>query len=107
MDDEAAAAIGSLAEPVRRDLYAHVSAQREPVSRDHAAEALGIPRHTAKFHLDRLVDEGLLEVDFQRLTGLNLEGEGGGLTEELPTIQRWLNRILALRIGLQNAIFDE
>ena len=45
--------------------------------------------------------------DFQRLTGLELEGEGGGLKEELPPIQRWLNRILALRIALQNAIFDE
>lgn len=46
-------------------------------------------------------------VDFQRLTGLRLEGECGGLVEELPPIQRWLNRILALRIALQNAIFDE
>jgi predicted RNA methylase len=45
--------------------------------------------------------------EFQRLTGLELEGEGGGLKEELPPIQRWLNRILALRIHLQNAIFDE
>ena len=45
--------------------------------------------------------------DFQRLTGLNLEGEGGGLKDDLPPIQRWLNRILALRITLQNSIFDE
>ena len=36
-----------------------------------------------------------------------MEGEGGGLKEELPPIQRWLNRILALRIAMQNAIFDE
>jgi hypothetical protein len=44
---------------------------------------------------------------FQELTGLKLEGEGGGLREDLPPIQRWLNRLLALRIELQNAIFDE
>jgi predicted RNA methylase len=44
---------------------------------------------------------------FQELTGLRLEGEGGGLREDLPPIQRWLNRLLALRIELQNAIFDE
>ncbi len=31
----------------------------------------------------------------------------GVLKEELPPIQRWLNRILALPIGLQNSIFDE
>jgi hypothetical protein len=44
---------------------------------------------------------------FQQLTGLKLEGEGGGLREDLPPIQRWLNRLLALRIALQNAIFEE
>jgi hypothetical protein len=44
---------------------------------------------------------------FQALTGLKLEAEGGSLREDLPPIQRWLNRLLALRIGLQNAIFDE
>jgi predicted RNA methylase len=44
---------------------------------------------------------------FQDLTGLRLEAEGGSLREELPPIQRWLNRLLALRIGMQNEIFDE
>jgi hypothetical protein len=44
---------------------------------------------------------------FQELTGLKLEGEGGALREDLPPIQRWLNRLLALRIELQNGIFDE
>jgi predicted RNA methylase len=44
---------------------------------------------------------------FQELTGLKLEGDGGGLRDDLPPIQRWLNRLLALRINLQNAIFDE
>lgn len=32
---------------------------------------------------------------------------GGGMVDDLPTIQRWLNRILALPIALQNGIFDE
>ncbi|HYJ51575.1 MAG TPA: strawberry notch family protein [Allosphingosinicella sp.] len=44
---------------------------------------------------------------FQDLTGLKLEGEDGALCDDLPPIQRWLNRLLALRIALQNAIFDE
>jgi hypothetical protein len=44
---------------------------------------------------------------FQELTGLRLVGEDGALREDLPPIQRWLNRLLALRIALQNAIFDE
>ena len=44
---------------------------------------------------------------FEELTGLSIEGPDGGMTEDLPTIQRWLNRILALPIALQNGIFDE
>ena len=76
MDQEAAAAIGSLSEPVRRELYSYVCRQPGPVSRDQAAEALSVPRHTAKFHLDRMVDEGLLEVDYQRLTGRTGPGAG-------------------------------
>ena len=44
---------------------------------------------------------------FQDMTGLRIEGPDGGMVDDLPTIQRWLNRILALPIGLQNGIFDE
>ncbi|UZW55586.1 strawberry notch C-terminal domain-containing protein [Sphingobium sp. JS3065] len=44
---------------------------------------------------------------FQDLTGLRIEGVVGSLVDDLPSIQRWLNRILALPIALQNAIFDE
>jgi predicted ArsR family transcriptional regulator len=70
------AGIGALVEPARRALYQYVAAQPEPVGREQAAEALGIPVHTAKFHLDRLVDEGLLEVEFRRLTGRTGPGAG-------------------------------
>jgi hypothetical protein len=44
---------------------------------------------------------------FPDLTGLRIEGADGSLVDDLPSIQRWLNRILALPIALQNAIFDE
>ena len=46
-------------------------------------------------------------IDFQRRSGLKIVSEDGILEEELPPIQRWLNRILALPIGMQNAIFEE
>jgi hypothetical protein len=44
---------------------------------------------------------------FQELTGLKIEAPDGSMVDDLPTIQRWLNRILALPIALQNTIFDE
>ena len=67
---------GALADPVRRELYRWVVAQAEPVSRDQAAAGAGVPRHTAKFHLDRLVADGLLETEFRRLTGRRGPGAG-------------------------------
>ena len=56
-----AAGIGALADPLRHQLYQFVCAQPASVSREQAADALGIPLHQAKFHLDRLEAEGLLE----------------------------------------------
>jgi predicted ArsR family transcriptional regulator len=69
-------ALGALAEPSRRALYDHVVAAGSPVSREQAAQAVGLPVHSAKFHLDRLVDEGLLEVEFKRLSGRSGPGAG-------------------------------
>jgi predicted ArsR family transcriptional regulator len=68
--------IGALADPVRRRLYEFVCSQDQPVSRDQAAHAVGIARHKAKFHLDRLEAEGLLEADYVRLTGRSGPGAG-------------------------------
>ncbi|HEU4541333.1 MAG TPA: helix-turn-helix domain-containing protein [Jiangellaceae bacterium] len=73
---EHVAAIGALAEPTRRALYRYVATQQEPVSREQAANAVDLPLHTAKFHLDRLVEDGLLEVEFRRLSGRSGPGAG-------------------------------
>ena len=84
MTDDLAARLGriaALAEPARRDLYTYVAAQAEPISRDQAAAGTGLPRHAVKFHLDRLVHEGLLEVEFRRLTGR--QGPGAGRPAKL------------------------
>lgn len=79
MPDELAdrvAAIGALTEPTRRALYRYVATQPEPVSREQAARAVELPLHTAKFHLDRLVEDGLLDVEFRRLSGRSGPGAG-------------------------------
>lgn len=68
--------VSALAEPVRRTLYLYVAAQPEPVSRDQAAAGVELPRHTAKFHLDKLVADGLLDTEFRRLTGRRGPGAG-------------------------------
>jgi predicted ArsR family transcriptional regulator len=71
-----AAGIGALADPLRRDLYRYVCAQDHPVSSDEAAAGLDVPLHKAKFHLNRLADDGLLDVEFARLTGRSGPGAG-------------------------------
>jgi predicted ArsR family transcriptional regulator len=68
--------IAALGEPIRRDLYRYVIAQAAPVSRDQAAAGLGVARHVAKFHLDKLADDGLLEVEFARPPGRSGPGAG-------------------------------
>lgn len=61
---------------MRRSLYLFVLAQARAVSRDEAAEAVGVRRGLAAFHLDRLAAEGLLEVEFRRLSGRTGPGAG-------------------------------
>ena len=68
--------VGALADPIRRALYRFVARQPGAVSRDQAAQGIEVPRHTAKFHLDKLVDEGLLTTEFRRLTGRSGPGAG-------------------------------
>jgi predicted ArsR family transcriptional regulator len=70
------AGIGALAEPARRALYAYVCSQPGPVSREQAAEQTGLALHSVRFHLDRLVEEDLLDVEFRRLSGRSGPGAG-------------------------------
>ena len=71
-----ATGIAALAEPIRRELYEYVVAQQDAVGREEAAAGVGVAVHTAKFHLERLVQDGLLDVEFRRLTGRSGPGAG-------------------------------
>jgi predicted ArsR family transcriptional regulator len=75
------AGVAALGEPVRRDLYRFVVDAGQPVSREQAAQALGLAPHTAKFHLDRLADEGLLVTEYRRLG--DRRGPGAGRPTKL------------------------
>ncbi len=74
-------AITTLGEPTRRALYDYVAAAGAWVSRDEAADAVDLERGTAAHHLDRLAADGLLEVDYQRLSGR--QGPGAGRPAKL------------------------
>src|SRR4029079_17932770 len=69
-------AVALLDEPVRRQLYDLVAARQQAVSRDEAARGAGISRALAAFHLDRLVEAGLLAVEYRRLSGRTGPGAG-------------------------------
>jgi predicted ArsR family transcriptional regulator len=75
-DDDAWDALGLLTDPVRRGLYRFVAAAGGEVGRDAAAEAAGVSRSLAAFHLDKLVEAGLLAVSFRRLSGRSGPGAG-------------------------------
>jgi predicted ArsR family transcriptional regulator len=70
------AGVASLDQPLRRDLYRLLAARGDWVTRDEAAERLGVPRSVAAFHLDKLADAGVVEVQFQRVGGRRGPGAG-------------------------------
>ena len=74
--DARIAGVSSLAEPQRRALYRFVIIRGDAVSKDEAAEAMGVARSVAGFHLNRLVADGLLSTEYRRLTGRKGPGAG-------------------------------
>lgn len=61
---DAIRAVAVLDDELRRGLYGFARTVRRPVTRDEAAAAVGISRKLAAFHLDKLVDAGLLRCHF-------------------------------------------
>ena len=109
MDDDAAAQVSRGGRAGRADpppaLRPRRPARPPPVSRDEAAAAAGVPRATVAFHLDRLVDDGLLDVDFERRTGRTGPGRRAAV-EALPAgrlRRRGLPARAALRPGRRAA----
>lgn len=76
IDAEQLEPLCSLEDPTRRRLYDYVAAQGEPVTRDRVSHDLAVERSTVAYHLDRLVDQGLLTVSFARPHGRSGPGAG-------------------------------
>jgi predicted ArsR family transcriptional regulator len=84
MNDELAR-LAVLDEPIRRQLFAYVRGSSEPVSREDAAEAVGISRSLAAYHLDKLVEQDLLVTSYRRPEGRS--GPGAGRPAKLYVAQ--------------------
>jgi predicted ArsR family transcriptional regulator len=74
--DQQLTGLAGLGDPLRRALYRHVAERGVPVSRDDAASAVGISRPLAAYHLDKLIDDGLLEARYHRRGGRRGPGAG-------------------------------
>lgn len=57
--------VAALADASRRSLYDYVRRQDHPVAREEAADATGMSRKLAAFHLDKLVEAGLLTARYE------------------------------------------
>src|SRR5499427_10454303 len=76
MDAADLTAVALLAEPTRQRLYLYLRERREPVGREEAARHTGVKPRLAAFHLDRMADAGLLDVEYRRLSGRVGPGAG-------------------------------
>jgi predicted ArsR family transcriptional regulator len=118
MDDaEELAAMALLVDPVRWRLYQYLRSSRGAVGRDEAARAANISRNLASFHLDRMAEANLLEVEYRRLSGRTGRGAGRPaklyrvgarhLAVSLPATRYSLaGRLLATAIGERGADED-
>ncbi|MGH3764462.1 MAG: helix-turn-helix transcriptional regulator [Pseudonocardiaceae bacterium] len=60
-------AVAALSDPFRRRLYRFIRRSLGPVNREQAAANVGISRKLAAFHLDKLVEVGLLHATHERV----------------------------------------
>ncbi len=72
--DAAITAVAALGDDLRRGMYDFIRSMGRPVTREQAAEAVGISTKLAAFHLDKLVDAGLLRSHYERAGGRRTVG---------------------------------
>jgi predicted ArsR family transcriptional regulator len=70
------AVVAALDDEQRRAVYALLRRRRAPMTRDEVAADLGISRNLAAFHLDKLLDIGLVAASYSRPEGRGGPGAG-------------------------------
>ncbi len=68
--------VAALGDPTRRRVFFAVRDAGAPLNKGQVAEAVGIDRRLAGFHLDKLLAEGFLAADFRRRHGRSGPGAG-------------------------------
>ncbi|MFF7045300.1 helix-turn-helix transcriptional regulator [Streptomyces massasporeus] len=83
--DSAIDSVGVLSEDSRRRMFAFIRRARRAVTRDEAAASVGISRKLAAFHLDKLVDAGLLRARYETPGGTRKVGRQPKVYEPTDT----------------------
>ncbi|MFC4008398.1 helix-turn-helix transcriptional regulator [Nonomuraea purpurea] len=74
MTDDGVRAVAALDDELRRRMYGFIRQSPSPVTRDEAAQSVGISRKLAAFHLDKLVEVGLLTATYAQPGGIRRVG---------------------------------
>ncbi|GLX08712.1 ArsR family transcriptional regulator [Microbispora sp. NBRC 16548] len=83
--DPSISAVAALDDVLRQGMYAYIRRARRPVTRDEAAASVGISRKLAAFHLDKLVDAGLLRARYEAVGGIRKVGRTPKVYEPAET----------------------
>ncbi|MEU3980966.1 helix-turn-helix domain-containing protein [Streptomyces sp. NPDC026672] len=74
LDHTSLTTLAALGDDLRRRMFEFIRQERRPVTREEVAEELGVSRKLAAFHLDKLVDVGLLRAHYGSSTGIRKVG---------------------------------
>ncbi|SEB90031.1 metalloregulator ArsR/SmtB family transcription factor [Streptomyces sp. TLI_105] len=83
--DAAIESVSVLSEELRRRMFDFIRRARRPVTRDEAAAHVGVSRKLAAFHLDKLVDAGLLRAHYGSPGGIRKVGRQPKVYEPTDT----------------------
>jgi predicted ArsR family transcriptional regulator len=83
--DPAIRAVAALDDELRHGMYRFIRSTARPVTRDEAAAAVGISRKLAAFHLDKLVDAGVLRAGSAPVAGIRRVGRAPKVYEPVDS----------------------
>ena len=81
--------LSTLEDDLRQRMYIEIRSKGRPVSREEVAEAVGVSRKLAAFHLDKLVERGLLVASYARPPGRGGRGAGRSAKSYEPSTREF------------------